>query len=52
MAAWKGGDMKDIYFDNLKVRLFTDCSKEKPVIYACYEIKMGDLSLGKRELYD
>ena len=26
MAAWKGGDMKDTYFDNLKVRLFTDCS--------------------------
>lgn len=26
MAAWKGGNMKDTYFDNLKVRLFTDCS--------------------------
>lgn len=23
---WKGGTMKDTYFDNLKVRLFTDCS--------------------------
>lgn len=22
----KGGTMKDTYFDNLKVRLFTDCS--------------------------
>jgi hypothetical protein len=41
-----------VYFTVRIARLFTDCSKEKPVIYACYEIKMGDLSLGKRELYD
>lgn len=26
MVARKGGTMKDTYFDNLKVRLFTDCS--------------------------